>query len=35
VVIMPPYFPTGDAATDLPKIKALYSADMARYPENF
>ena len=27
--------PTGDAAADLPKIKAMYSADMARHPENF
>lgn len=35
VVIMPPFFPTGDAAADLPKIKALYSAEMARHPENF
>jgi len=35
VVIMPPYFPTGDGAADLANIKALYSADMARYPENF
>src|SRR4030095_11073708 len=30
VNIMPPFFPTGDAAADLPKIKALYSATMAR-----
>jgi len=35
VVIMPPFFPTDDAAADLPRIKALYSADMARYPENY
>jgi 1-acyl-sn-glycerol-3-phosphate acyltransferase len=35
VMIMPPFTPTGDAAADLPKIKALYSADMARHPENF
>jgi len=35
VNIMPPFFPTGDAAADLPKIKALYSATMARRPENF
>jgi 1-acyl-sn-glycerol-3-phosphate acyltransferase len=35
VVIMPPFFPTGDSAADLPKIKALYSAGMARHPENF
>ena len=27
--------PTGDAAADLPKIKAMYSARMARHPENF
>ena len=27
VVIMPPFTPTGDAAADLPKIKALYSAE--------
>jgi 1-acyl-sn-glycerol-3-phosphate acyltransferase len=35
VNIMPPFFPTGDAAADLPKLKALYSADMARRPENY
>ena len=35
VFIMPPFFPTGDAAADLPKIKALYSPRMARHPENF
>ena len=35
VVIMPPFVPTGDVAADLPKIKALYSAEMARHPENF
>ena len=35
IMIMPPFTPTGDAAVDLPKIKALYSADMARHPENF
>ena len=35
VMIMAPFFPAGDAATDLPKIKALYTRDMARHPENF
>jgi 1-acyl-sn-glycerol-3-phosphate acyltransferase len=35
VMIMPPFTPTGDAAADLPKIKALYCAGMARHPENF
>jgi 1-acyl-sn-glycerol-3-phosphate acyltransferase len=35
IMIMPPFAPTGDAAADLPKIKALYSAEMARHPENF
>ena len=35
VMIMAPFYPTGDAATDLPKIKALYTPDMARHPENF
>jgi 1-acyl-sn-glycerol-3-phosphate acyltransferase len=35
VVIMPPFFPAGDADIDLPKIKALFSAEMARHPENF
>ena len=34
-MIMAPFYPTGDAAADLPKIKALYSPDMARHPENF
>ena len=27
--------PTGDAAADLPKIKARYTSGMARFPENF
>jgi len=35
IIIMPPFATTGDAAVDLPKIKALYSRDMARHPENF
>ncbi len=35
VVIMPPFFPTGDAAADVPKIKANYSASMARHPQSF
>lgn len=35
VVIMPPFFPTGDMQADLPKIKALYSSEMARHPGNF
>jgi 1-acyl-sn-glycerol-3-phosphate acyltransferase len=35
VMILPPFFPTGDVAVDLPKIKALYSPEMAKHPENF
>jgi 1-acyl-sn-glycerol-3-phosphate acyltransferase len=35
VRIMEPFTPTGDVAVDLPKIKAMYSARMARHPENF
>jgi hypothetical protein len=35
VRIMAPFFTTGDAATDLPKIKALFSAAMARSPDKF
>jgi 1-acyl-sn-glycerol-3-phosphate acyltransferase len=35
VMILPPFTPTGDIAADLPKIKALYSKDMARHPDNF
>jgi len=35
VMIMPPFYPTGDMAADLPQIKSLYRADMARHPENF
>jgi 1-acyl-sn-glycerol-3-phosphate acyltransferase len=35
VMIMPPYYPTGDADADLAAIKAMYSKEMARYPENF
>jgi 1-acyl-sn-glycerol-3-phosphate acyltransferase len=35
VVIMPAVTTSGDSAVDLPKIKALYSPVMARYPENF
>jgi 1-acyl-sn-glycerol-3-phosphate acyltransferase len=35
VVIMPPFVPTGEAASDLPRIKALFSPEMARHPENF
>ena len=35
VTILPTFHPTGDAAADLAKIKALYSADMARSPEKF
>jgi len=35
VMILPPFTPTGNAEVDLPKIKALYSKDMARHPENF
>jgi hypothetical protein len=34
-MIQPPFFPTGDAAIDLPKIKSLYTASMARHPESF
>lgn len=35
IVIMPPFETTGDAAADVPRIKALYSAHMARHPDNF
>ena len=35
VMILPPFFPSGDAEIDLPRIKALYSKEMARFPENF
>jgi len=35
VMILPPFFPSGDADADLPKIKALFSSTMARHPENF
>lgn len=35
VTIMSPFVPSGDAAADLPRIKALFSAGMARHPENF
>jgi 1-acyl-sn-glycerol-3-phosphate acyltransferase len=35
IMIMPPFMPTGDAKADLPKIKALYSAEMARHPASF
>ena len=35
VVIMAPFHPTGDVAADLPKIKARYSATMARHPQGF
>jgi 1-acyl-sn-glycerol-3-phosphate acyltransferase len=35
IMIMPPFTPSGDAAVDLPKIKALYSAEMARHPASF
>ena len=35
VVIMPAVTTSGDSAVDLPKIKALYSPVMARYPEKF
>lgn len=35
VMILPPVPTTGDIAVDLPKIKALYSRGLARYPEKF
>ncbi len=35
VTIMPAMMPGNDAEADLAKIKALYSPEMARYPENF
>ena len=35
VVIMPPFFPSADVAADLPKIKALFTKEMARHPECF
>lgn len=35
VVIMPAVMPGSDPAADLQRIKALYSPEMARYPENF
>ena len=35
VVIMPPFMPTGDLAADLPKIKSLYSKEMAKHPASF
>jgi 1-acyl-sn-glycerol-3-phosphate acyltransferase len=35
IVIMAPFHPTGDAATEVPKIKALYSPHMAKHPDNF
>lgn len=33
--IMPAFVPSGDVAVDLPQIKARYSREMARFPENF
>jgi len=30
-----PFHPTGDAATDIPRLRALYRKDMARRPEYF
>ena len=35
IMIFPAVVPTGDSAADLAKIKALYSKEMARHPENF
>lgn len=35
ILIMAPFETTGDVAADLPKIKALYSAHMARHPDCF
>ena len=35
VRILAPFTSTGDADADLPKIKALYSREMARHPESF
>jgi hypothetical protein len=34
-MIMPPFFPTGDVAVDLPAIKSLFSHEMARHPDGF
>ncbi len=35
VMILPPFMPSGDIKVDLPAIKALFSREMARHPENF
>jgi len=35
ILIMPPFEPSGDVAVDLPRIKALFSPEMARHPGNF
>jgi 1-acyl-sn-glycerol-3-phosphate acyltransferase len=35
IVIFPAVMPSGDSAADLVKIKALYSKQMARHPQNF
>jgi len=35
VVIMAPFHVAGDAAADVPKIRALYSPSMARHPASF
>jgi 1-acyl-sn-glycerol-3-phosphate acyltransferase len=35
IMIFPAVVPTGNSAADLAKIKALYSKEMARHPENF
>jgi 1-acyl-sn-glycerol-3-phosphate acyltransferase len=35
IVFNAPFFPTGDMEGDVRKIKALYTKDMARHPEQF
>jgi len=35
IVIFPAVMPSGDSAADLVRIKALYSKEMARHPQNF
>ena len=34
-MIMAPFYPTGDAAVDLPKIKAMYSPEHGQAPGEF
>ena len=35
VMLMNPFYPTGDADGDVAKLRALYSGVTARHPENF